>query len=370
MRWTRFIFRAGVLTVLVGFLILPATALGQDLASRQEPTTSKAGRPSPSDDGSIKSIDDDYAQQLLALEHQRLERLERLAARQNPADAAVTYERLFRLAIAANLFRDAEPAAKTVVSGGSPSVVARGLAHLVKIIAEADRGAYEQSLESLRQAVGESEKAAQGGSPRIELPTDEVVGICDAYYQRLIHDSQYENARKAVQTLLGQAQRPALKEFLVSRLTRLDQVGKPAPAIQGLDLDRKPFDLADARGKVVLVVFWASWCLPSAAEIATLQQVEETYRGRGFKIVGINLDALSEEGQKPESAMSNIRHFLLDYNVRWPTLINGQGDKDYAKAYGVTEIPANVLIGKDGTVIQIDLVPKNLEPMIARAVGE
>jgi thiol-disulfide isomerase/thioredoxin len=368
MGFTCLIRRAGLLPAVLGLLALTATARGQDLASRQEPSTSKGDRPSRPDDENLKSIEEDYARQLLFLERGRLERLERLAARQNPADAAVTYEKLFRLAIAANLFRQAERAAKTVVSSGSPSSVTRGLAHLVKIIAEVDRGSYEQSLESLRQAVGG--KAAEGGTPRTELPTDEVVAICDAYYQRLIHEVQFENARKALKSLVAETQRAELKEFLVSRLRRLDQVGKPAPAIRGTDLDNKPFDLAKAKGKAVLFVFWASWSLPSAAEVAMLQQAEETYRGRGFQIVGINLDALSEEGQKPESALPNIRHFLLDYNVRWPTLINGLGDKDYAKAYGVTEIPANVLIGKDGSVVQIDLVPKNLEPSIARAVGD
>ena len=370
MRRTCFIRITGVLTALTGLLTLPALAIGQDLAGRQEPTTAKGGRPTPGAASDLKSIDDDYARQLLALERQRLERLERLAARQTPPDAAVTYEKLFRLAIAANLFREAEPAAKTVVTKGSPSLVATGLADLVNIIAEVDRGAYDQSLESLRQAVAARAKAAENGTPGAELPTDEVVAICDAYYQRLIEGGQFENARKALNILLEQTQRPALKEFSASRLRRLDLVGKPAPPIKGTDLDRKPFDLADAKGKVVLVIFWASWCLPSAAEIESLQEVEEAYRARGLEMVGINLDGLSDGGQKPESALPNIRHFLLDYNVRWPTLVNGQGDKDYAKAYGVTEIPANVLIGKRGTVVQIDLVPKNLETTIAKAVGE
>ncbi len=370
MRFICSIRKAGVLSALLGLLALPAMARGQDLQGLQEPSTSKGDRPSRPEVENLKSIDDDYARQVLFLERGRLERLESLAKRQTPADAAVTYEKLFRLAISANLFRHAEPAAKTVVSSGSPSPVAKGLAHLVKIIAEVDRGAYEESLESLRQAVGEGEKAVQGGSPRTGLPTDEVVGICDAYYQRLIQESRFEDARKALKTVLGETQRAALKDYLVSRLRRLDQVGKPAPAIQGTDLDQKPFDLARSRGKVVLVVFWASWSLPSAAEVAALQQVEEAYRGRGFEIVGINLDPLSEEGEKPESALPNIRHFLLDYNVRWPTLINGQGDKDYARAYNVTEIPANVLIGKDGSVVRIDLVPKNLDASIARAVRD
>ena len=67
--------------------------------------------------------------------------------------------------------------------------------------------------------------------------------------------------------------------------------------------------------------------------------------------------------------MPNIRRFLLDHNVRWPNLVNGDGAHDYAAAYGVTEIPTNVLIGRDGTVIHVDLSRKNLAQVVARAVG-
>jgi hypothetical protein len=61
---------------------------------------------------------------------------------------------------------------------------------------------------------------------------------------------------------------------------------------------------------------------------------------------------------------------LLDHNVRWPTLVNGPADKDYAKAYSITEIPANVVVGRNGTVTNIDLVSKNLEALIGQAVRE
>jgi thiol-disulfide isomerase/thioredoxin len=145
-------------------------------------------------------------------------------------------------------------------------------------------------------------------------------------------------------------------------------VGKPAPATRGTDIDGKPFDLSASKGKVVLVVFWASWCLPSAAQVTWLEQVYDAYRGRGFEVVGINLDA-ADGSQKIETIMPSVRRFLIDHNVRWPILVSGSGGQDYAKAYGITDIPANVLIDRKGNVVQLDLVRKNLEPVLSRIVG-
>jgi len=343
--------------------------LGQEVKIKLVETTTRVLQAAAPNE-SVKAINEDYSRQVQALERLRLERLAGLAVRQNAADAAATYEQLFRLAAAANMYADAEQAADIVVKAGSPAFITRALAYLVKVIALADRGAYDQSLESLKLAVAEKAQAAQAGPAGAQLSTTEIVAICDAYYQRLIQGGQYENAKKALQVLLASSQNSILKGFLSSRLTRLEQIGKPAPAISGTDLDGRPFNLADAKGKVVLVVFWASWSLPSGAEIDSLQQVAELYRAKGFEIVGINLDTLQEDGNTLATVMPNVRHFLLDHNVRWPTLINGQEDKDYAKAYSITEIPANVVVGRNGTVTQIDLVTKNFESMIGRAVAE
>jgi thiol-disulfide isomerase/thioredoxin len=355
---------------MIAFVVAPTAGIAQDEAAKQsERQSQKVDRPGGADE-SAQAINEEYNRELVEIERRRLDRLARLAARQNAADAAATYEQLFRLAIAADLFRDAEPAALSVLTGGSPRVMTTALAHMVKIIALADRGQYDQSIESLREAAAERSNAARSGSPRAELATGEIVNICDAYYQRLLQAGQYEHARKALELVLSATQRPALKEFLSSRLSRVQMVGKPAPPLEGMDVDGKMFSLAGAKGKVVLVVFWASWCLPCAAEIESLQQAAESYGRRGFQIVGIDLDAPSDGGQKPETVLPNVRRFLLDYNVAWPTLISGQGEKDYAKAFGVNEIPANVLVGRDGTITHIDLVRKNLDQVIARAVQQ
>ncbi len=201
------------------------------------------------------------------------------------------------------------------------------------------------------------------------LDTPSLLAICGAYYQRLVQGERFDVARKAFQLLEQETDNPDVKQYCSHRLAQLNLIGKPAPPLRGLDVNGKPVDLARLQGDVVLVVFWASWCLPNAAEVAWLDQVYNTHRDRGFRIVGINLDTLQNGGTKVETVMPNIRRFLLDHNVRWPNLVNGGGERDYAAAYGVTEIPSNVLIGRDGSVLQIDLSRKNLAQVVDRAVS-
>jgi peroxiredoxin len=322
--------------------------------------------------GSLQSIHEDYARQLLELERQRLERLRQLASHQPANEAAETYEQLFRLAIANDLFREAEPAALEVLKSASVSPpVIQFLARTIDIIASADRGAYDESLADLHTLIEPGSKGTQpGATVSAALDTSSLLAICEAYYQRLLQGNQFEVARKAFQMLLKESNNPSVKGFSASRLYQLSMIGKPAPAIQGTDLDGKAMSLADMKGDVVLVVFWASWCVPSSAEVAALDQVYSTQKGRGFRVVGINVDTLQSGRPKLEAVLPNIRRFLLENNVRWPNLVNGIGTNDYAKAYGIAEIPSNVLIGRDGTIIHLDLSPrKNLATVVAKAVA-
>ncbi len=202
------------------------------------------------------------------------------------------------------------------------------------------------------------------------LDTSSSLAILGAYYQRLAQSGRFDVARKAFQLVHDETTNPVVKEFCQARLNQMSLVGKPAPPIQGTDIDGKPVNLADLKGNVVLVVFWASWCLPNAAEVAWLDGVYETNRKRGFRILGINVDTLQSGNPKLEAVLPNIRRFLMDHNVRWPNLVNGEAAQDYAKAYGVTEIPTNVLIGRDGIVTQLDLSRKNLNIDIMRAIAK
>jgi peroxiredoxin len=361
-------FRAGLLAMIASLNLGPA--LGQDNA-QEEPglPRPKVLRPTAASE-TVQAINEDYNRQLLTLERQRLERLAQLAARQAPADAAETYETLFRLAIANNLFAEAEPAAERALKSTTrPSPVIRFLAQTIDIIAAADRGAYDESLADLRKLIGDHPDRNRPADASATLDTASQLAICSAYHQRLIQGDQFDVARRAFQLIGDETSNPAIKEFCTSRLKRLNMVGKPAPPLKGADIDGKTVNLADYKGSTVLIVFWASWCPPSSAEIAWLDQAYDAYRNRGLRVLGINVDTLPGGETKIDTVMPNIKRFLLDHNVRWPNLVNGQGAHDYAGAYGITDIPANVLIGPDGNVSHLDLSRKNLNRVIAAAVS-
>ena len=115
---------------------------------------------------------------------------------------------------------------------------------------------------------------------------------------------------------------------------------EPAPQVQFQTLAGQPFTLGELRGKVVLLNFWATWCIPCREEIPVLNAMQQELDGKGLKIVGASLE---DTAAGVEEYQKDVRKF--EYQV----LVGG----DDAKAkFGGTPLPTTYLIDRDGRIRQ------------------
>jgi thiol-disulfide isomerase/thioredoxin len=126
-------------------------------------------------------------------------------------------------------------------------------------------------------------------------------------------------------------------------------VSKPAPDLKLKDLKGKEVSLADLKGKVVFVNFWATWCTPCQDEIPSLIDMQNKYASKGFTVLGIAMD---DEGQSvvapfvaKEKYDVNGQKLLINY----PIVIGSDEAAD--KFGGILGYPTSFLISRSGKQI-------------------
>ena len=95
-------------------------------------------------------------------------------------------------------------------------------------------------------------------------------------------------------------------------------------------------DLSDYRGKVVVLDFWASWCVPCRRSFPWLNGMHDKYASDGLVIIGVNVD------QEPASAAKFLQKFPASFQISYDT--NGI----LAKKFDVQGMPSSFVIGRDG----------------------
>jgi thiol-disulfide isomerase/thioredoxin len=125
--------------------------------------------------------------------------------------------------------------------------------------------------------------------------------------------------------------------------------GKPAPDLKLKDLSGKDVALADYKGKVVFVNFWATWCDPCRVEIPWLIAMQNKYGPRGFTVVGIAMD---DEGKTAVAPFLDKERFDVDGQklpMNYPILLGNDEAAD--KFGGILGYPSSFLISRDGKII-------------------
>ncbi len=116
-------------------------------------------------------------------------------------------------------------------------------------------------------------------------------------------------------------------------------------------------DLRDKQGKIILIDFWATWCVPCISELPYLIEANNAYGEKGFEIISISLD---------ENRDSFLK-FLREWNISWEQFFDGNGFAGpLVREYGVRSLPTTFLLGRDGKVIEKDLQGTELLRILSR----
>jgi len=113
----------------------------------------------------------------------------------------------------------------------------------------------------------------------------------------------------------------------------------PLPAVALTDLEGRTLGAAELRGKLVLLNFWATWCVPCRAEMPALDVLYRANRERGFVVLAVNFK---------ESA-PDVRRFVQAANVSFPIALDLDGSA--SGALGVRGLPVSFLLDAEGKLL-------------------
>lgn len=121
----------------------------------------------------------------------------------------------------------------------------------------------------------------------------------------------------------------------------LNAIGRVAPSFESRQLgDGEIHFPKDCKGKIVLISFWATWCVPCVGHMPELKATGDRLKSKGVEIIGVCLDKEPDR----EKALAVCKKL----GVTWPQAFDGQGiSGNIAKSFGVTALPAYIVV--DGT---------------------
>ncbi len=137
---------------------------------------------------------------------------------------------------------------------------------------------------------------------------------------------------------------------------REQSIEEKAPDFVLEDLEGKKVKLSDYKGKVVLLVFSATWCQYCRAEIPHLKKMYSQYKEKGFEVINIDIRESKEK----------VSSFAAKHELPYKILLDNDGK--VARTYGVTGVPTQILIDGNGEILSRD--SSSVEKLLESLLGD
>lgn len=154
------------------------------------------------------------------------------------------------------------------------------------------------------------------------------------------------------------AEPPALTELLRRLELATHRADTHPPTFTGRTADARQLSLSELRGKVVVVNFWASWCLECRPEMPVLQSLHRDLASRGLAIVGVNA----------REDLRAVTRYAEQLGLTFPLVLDHAGTIN--DLYGVIGLPTTFIIARDGRAVAFAVGPRAWGSPAARALLE
>jgi peroxiredoxin len=211
-----------------------------------------------------------------------------------------------------------------------------------------------------------NEETAKKIEEEIDAIDDEAWEFQEAYLEEnpasfiapyIVQNLHYGKEADEIEALLEKLDPSLHGSSLVGSITRRVEImqkvaiGMPAPEFTQNDSLGKPVSLSSFRGKYLLIDFWAAWCPPCRAENPNVVKAYQEYTDKGFEVLGVSLDNSRDKWMKA----------VKDDGLTWTQVTDLKyWSNEVAGLYGISSIPSNLLLDREGVIIKKNLRGKDL----------